>query len=177
MTNFTLDTFATHLTRTFVPRCPQDCRPSAVMDTDEKGRTVLDFTLPNPHDLRHSVSLRASGYKGSVTLCTLWFGQAEVTAALDAEDAVPAITEIIDGHIVAIVRYKNRDAFDDRRKGSGKPGAGQAEWLYQLPEDEAALAAMQDKLRTPAGLWNKLSGTLTGVFEVYNWERSEVMER
>ncbi len=177
MSHFTLDSFATHLTRTFASCCAPGESPHAVIDTDEKGRPVLEFTLPNPHDPRHSISLTAGSYKGSVSLCTLWFGQVEVTGALEAEAAVPAIEEIVAGSIVAIARYKTREAYDDRRKGSGKPGAGQAEWLYQLPDDAEALAAMLRRLETPAGIWNKISGTLTGVFEAYSWTMSEVFER
>ncbi len=177
MTNFTLDSFATHLTRTFAPYSASGNPPRVVTDTDEKGRTVLQFTLSNPHDARHSVSLEAGAYKGSVSYCTLWFGQVEITGAMKPEDAVPAIEEILAGNIVAIARYKTRDAYDDRRKASGKPGAGRAEWLYQLPDDAEALSSMKERLAAPAGLWNKIAGTMTGVFEVYDWETTAVFER
>ncbi len=174
---FTLDSFSTHLTRAFAPRCAPGDAPRAVTDTSDKGKAILEFYLPNPHDLRRSVSLTASDNHGTITSCSLWFGQVEISSNLSPEDAVPAIEEIIAGHIVAIIRYKNRNAYDNRRKGSGKPGAGRAEWLYQLPDDASALAAMTETLRTPAGLWNKLSGTLTGVFEIYGWDSIEVLER
>ncbi len=177
MSHFTLDSFATHLSRTFAPRCAPGDAPRAVTDTDEKGRTVLDFTLPNPHDARHSISLMANSTRGTVTMCSIWFGQVELAAAMQPEDVIPAIEEVLAGRIVAIARYKTRDAYDDRRKGSGKPGAGQAEWLYQLPDDAEALSAMQQRLRTPASLWNRIAGTMTGVFELYSWEDTEIFER
>ncbi len=177
MSNFTLDSFAVHLTRTFSRVCAPGESPRAVVDTDEKGRSVLDFYLPNPHDPRRSVSLTASSYRGSVTMCSLWFGQVEIAAALKPEDAVPAIEEILAGNIVAIARYKTRDAYDDRRKGSGMPGAGRSEWIYQLPDDAEELDKMLRRLRTSASLWDKVSGTMTGVFEVYRWESAEVFQR
>ncbi len=172
MSHFTMESLATHLTRTFSSRSGGEVA-RAVTDTDPKGKPVLEFTLSNPHDARHSVSLTASSYKGSVSLCSLWFGQVEVTAALDPEDAVPAIEEILAGNIVAIARYKSRDAYDDRRKAS----SGGTQWMYQLPDDADALAAMTERLRTRAGVWDKLAGSMTGVFEVYSWESSEIFER
>ncbi len=177
MSNFTLESFAAHLTGAFPASRIGGGAPTATVDTDDKGRPVLEFYLPNPHDPRRSVSLTAAGYRGTVTACSLWFGQIEVTAALNPEDAVPAMEEILAGNIVAVARYKTRDAYDNRRKGSGKPGAGRAEWLFQLPDDGDELDALVTKLATPAGFWDKLSGSMTGVFEVYRWDSAEVFER
>ena len=81
--------------------------------------------------------------------------------------------EILSDNIVAIVRYKNRDAYDDCRKVSTAP----MEWLYQMPDDEAELAAMLEKLKKPAAFFEKVSGKYVGVFEVYRWSGSEVIER
>ncbi len=173
MSNFTVDSFATHLTRTLCRHCAPGEAPRAVADTDAKGRPVLEFTLPNPHDPRYSVSLTASTYKGSVSLCTLWFGQVEITGALDPEQAIPAIEEIVAGNLIAVARYKTRDGYDGRRKAS----SGGIQWMYQLPDDAEALAAMKEKLRSPAGLWDKLTASMTGVFEVYSWESAEIYER
>ncbi len=173
MANFTPDTFAEHLTRTFASRTPHGMPPRVVADTDEKGRPVLEFTLPNPHDARHSVSLTASTYKGAVSLCALWFGQVEITAALNPADAVPAIEEILAGNIVACARYKSRDAYDARRKAS----SGTARWVYQLPDDAEQLAAMTRKLAEKANPWERFVGSMTGVFEVYAWASTEVFER
>ncbi len=173
MSHFTLDSFATHLCRTFASRCAPGETARAVSDTDGKGNPILDFTLPNSHDARHSVSLTANTYKGTVSLCTLWFGQVEVTAALDPEDAVAAIEEIIAGHLVAVARYKNHNAYEARRRA----GSGKSQWLFQLPDDAGALSAMTERLSRPAGLGERISGRMTGVFEVFRWESSEIFER
>ncbi len=173
MSNFTIDGFAAHLCRTFAPLCMPGDPPRAVTDHDEKGRPILEFTLTNPHDPRHSVSMTASSYKGSVSLCSLWFGQVEITAALDPEDAVPAIQEILSGRLIAVARYKTREAYDARRKAS----SGGIQWMYQLPDDEAAYTAMMEKLRRPAKFSEKLTAGMTGVFEVYRWSDTEVIER
>ena len=139
----------------------------------DKGEETLEFILPHPEDGRFSVSLTVSERKGFAGTCTLRFGQAEVASALDPEVAVAAIEEVISDRIVAIVRYKDRDAYDDCRKVSAAP----MEWLYQMPDDEAELAAMLEKLKKPAGLLEKISGKYVGVFEVYRWGGSEVIER
>ena len=173
MPQFTLPEYAALLTRTFTPRFPRDNRPRAVSDTTDKGEETLEFILPHPEDGRFSVSLTVSGRKGFAGTCTLRFGQAEVASALDPEVAVAAIEEVISDRIVAIVRYKNRDAYDDCRKVSTAP----MEWLYQMPDDEGALTAMLEKLKKPAAFFEKVSGKYIGVFEVYRWSGSEVIER
>ena len=173
MPQFTLPEYAALLTRTFTPRFPRDNRPRVVSDTTDKGAEILDLTLPHPEDGRFSVSLTVSGRKGFAGTCTLRFGPAEVASALDPEVAVAAIEEVISDRIVAIVRYKNRDAYDDCRKVSTAP----MEWLYQMPDDEAELAAMLEKLKKPASFMEKVSGKYVGVFEVYRWGGSEVIER
>ncbi len=173
MPQFTLTEYASLLTRTFTPRFPRDNRPRAVSDTTDKGEEVLEFILPHPEDGRFSVSLTAHVQRDLVAYCELRFGQAEVASRLDPEESLEAIEEILADNIVAIVRYKNRDAYDDCRKVSAAP----MEWLYQMPDDEAELAAMLEKLKKPASFMEKVSGKYVGVFEVYRWGGSEVIER
>lgn len=173
MPQFTLPEYAALLTRTYTPRFPRDNRPRVVSDTTDKCEEILDLTLPHPEDGRFSVSLTAHTLRGAVAFCELRFGQAEIASRLDPEEALAAIEEILADNIVAIVRYKNRDAYDDCRKVSASP----SEWLYQMPDDEAELAAMLEKLKKPAAFFEKVSGKYTGVFEVYRWSGSEVIER
>ena len=173
MPQFTLTEYAALLTRTFTPRFPRDNRPRAVSDTTDKGEEILEFILPHPEDRRFSVSLTAHSRQETVTFCELRFGQAEVASRLDPEEAMAAIEEILADNIVAMVRYKNRDAYDDCRKVSAAP----VEWLYQMPDDESALQAMLEKLKRPAGLLEKVSGRYVGVFEMYRWSGSEVISR
>ena len=165
MSHFTVDQFATHLERTFGGH--------AVTDTDAKGQVVLNFHISNPNEPRHPITMTAHEYRGSVTLCSLWFGQVEVSRALDPTDLTPAIEAILRGEIVAVARYKNRDAFDDRRRVE----RGRSAWLYQIPDDTEALEAMKKKLGTPASLGERISGRMTGFFEVYDWTLSSVFER
>ena len=173
MPTFTPDEYAALLTRTFTPRFPRDCRPRAASDVTDKGIPVLEFLLPNPEASQRSITLSACERRGMVESCSLRFGEAEIAGAMDPADAVAAVEEILAGNIVAIVRYKNRDAYDNHRKVSTAP----MEWLYQLPDDEAALTAMMEKLKKPAAFFEKVSGKYTGVFEVYRWSGSEVIER
>lgn len=173
MTQYTLEEYAALLTRTYVPRFPRDNRPRAVSDTTDKGEEILEFILPHPENPRFSVSLTAYARKGFVSSCALRFGQAEVASRLDPDEAISAMDEVISDNIVAIVRYKNRDAYDDCRKVSNAP----MEWLYQMPDDEGELTAMLEKLKKPAGFLEKVSGKYVGVFEVYRWSGSEVIER
>ncbi len=173
MSNFTAEGFAAHLIRTFTPRLPRGYAPRATPDTDDKGREILLVTMPNPHDPRHSVALTATCRGEAVTTCALWFGAVEVTGALDPADAVAAVEEILAGNLVAIVRYKNRDAYDACRKASAIP----SQWLYQMPDDTDELSRMTARLSAKPGLVDRLTGHLVGVFEMYDWERTEIMER
>jgi hypothetical protein len=173
MPTYTLDEYAALLTRTFTSRFPRDCRPRAVSDVTDKGIPVMEFLLPHPEASQRSIILSACERRGFVECCSLWFGEAEIADAMDPTDAIAAIEEILADHIVAIVRYKNADAYDNHRKISTAP----MEWLYQMPDDEAELTAMLEKLKKPAAFFEKVSGKYIGVFEVYRWSWSEVIER
>ncbi len=173
MSQYNPEQYAQTLVQAISPLLPPDARPRVIRDTNEKGAPVLELVVPNPTEPRHAVSLTVSIFRGAVDRCALRFGQVEVSAALDAEDAIPAIREILAGRIVAVARYKTRDAYDGRRMAS----YGFIQNLYQLPDDEDALAALREKLARPATAWDKLMGKLTGVFEVYTWDTSEAVER
>lgn len=172
MTQYTLEEYAALLTRTYAPRLPRDNRPRTVTDTIDKGERCLEFILPHPMDGRFSVSLEVRTYKGLASEFILFFGQVKVAKLLDPEEAMAALNEVIEDRIVAIVRYKNQDAYENRRKAP-EP----SEWLYQIPDDTEALSRMTQRLERPAGFVEKLSRTYTGVFELYRWSESRILTR
>jgi len=172
MPHYTPEEYAALLPRTYAPLCPRDNRPRTVTDAIGHGETCMEFILPHPEDGRFSVSLEARTYKGTVSEFTLFFGQVKVAKLLDPEEAMAAINEIIEDRIVAIVRYKNQNAYDNRRKAP-EP----SEWLYQLPDDEETLSRMTQRLRRPAGLIERLNKAYTGVFELYRWSCSQTFSR
>lgn len=171
MPQYTPEEFASLLTRTYAPH-----RPRVVWDTNDKGTKILEFILPHPTEPRLSVSLQSQAARGYADTCSLRFGQAEITGYLDPNNAIPAIDEIIGDRLVAILRYKNQDAYDSHRP-TGKAG----QWLYQITDDEdddtPALEKMLARLKSPAGLMDKLSGKTVGVFEVLRWSGSEILKR
>ena len=173
MAQYTPSEYAAYLTRIYTPRFPRENRPRAINDVTERGEAVLEFILPHPEEGRFSASLQAFPYRETVAYCSLRFGQVEVAGRLDPEEAIAAVEEVISDRIVAIVRYKNREAFENHRIAASGP----AEWLYQLPDDEEELSKMMEKLKKPATFLEKLSGSHTGVFEVYRWSGCEVLER
>ena len=173
MAQYTIPEYAALLTKTYAPRFPRDNRPRTVTDVTERGEEVLEFILPHPEEGRFSVSLQAFPYREAVSHCSLRFGQAEVASRLDPDEALSAIEEIIGDRIVAIVRYKNRAAYENHRIAASGP----AEWLYQLPDDGEELERMTEKLKKPATFFEKVSGAYTGVFEIYRWSGREVLER
>lgn len=166
------EAYAALLLRTFSADCPPDDRPRTREDVTDKGEPLLEFLLPHPTELRFSISLEVAIANKTVSHCALRFGQATVAKRLSPEDALSAIREVLDSHIVAIVRYKDGDAYDDHRVAGGH-----SVWLYQLPDGAADLVAMEKKLSSPAGFWDKLRGQMTGVFEVYRWNESKKYER
>ncbi len=170
MPAYTLEEFASLLTKTFA-----SYRPRVIYDTTDKGEDVMEFLIPNPTEPRFSVSLQAKGKHKRVDTCTLWFGQTEIKGQLDPDVVSSAIETILSDELVAILRYKNDDAYDNHRP------ADKAVWLYQLTDDEdddsEALTKMKEKLNTPPSLMEKLSGKLIGIFEVFSWSESEVVRR
>ncbi len=173
MNQYTTEQYAALLLRTFTPRFSRDNAPRVRTDVTDKGEEFIELTLPHPTEPRFSVSLEVSSYKKAVSTCALWFGQAEITGHLDPDKAIPAIEEILDGRIVALVRYKTEVGYDNRRKAS----SGGIQWLYQLPDDETELEAMLTRLRHPAGFFEKITANMTGVFEAYRWDACETIRR
>ena len=173
MPQYTAEEYATLLTRTYAPLFAANNRPRIVTDVSDQGAEILELILPHPQNGRFSVCLQASTLHGSVSSCALRFGQAEVASHLEPDEALSAINEVIENRIVAVVRYRNRNAYDNCRKASTSP----SEWLYQTPDDEDSLAALMKKLKKPATFFEKVSGKYTGVFEVYRWSKSEIIER
>ena len=169
MAVYTLDEYATLLARTFAPY-----RPRVIKDVTDKGVEVMEFILPHPQNPRFSVSLQASETRGFVETCALWFGQAEISGRMDVDMVVSAIEEIVSDRVVAVLRYKNQDAFDNHRP-SGK------QWLYQLSDDEdddtPRLEAMKQRLQSPPTFGEKISGQLLGVFEIFSWSEDMVIPR
>jgi hypothetical protein len=172
MPQYTSEEYTAFLTRTYVTRFSRENRPRTVTDVTDKGEEVLEFILPHSEDGRFSVSLQAHIRRGYVSDCALFFGQAEVADRLDPEEAVAAINEVIEDRIIAVVRYKNREAYDNRRKA-----AEPSEWLYQTPDEEDDLSRMLEKLKKPVTFLEKVGGKYTGVFEVYRWSGVEVIDR
>lgn len=170
MPQYTLEEFASILTKTFA-----SYRPRVIYDTTDKGENVMEFLIENPHESRFSLSLQAFSKRKYIDTCALWFGQAEITGRLDPDMAVSALDTIVNDELVAILRYKNEDAYDNHRP------VEKAVWLYQLTDDEdddgAALEKMKQKLASPPSLIDKLSGKLVGVFEIFSWSESEVVRR
>ena len=173
MNRYTPAEYTALLNRTFLPRFPRDNRPRLICDVNEKGEETLEFILPHPTDGRFSASLLAVCSGGFVSSCTLHFGQALVAVDLNPEEALDAVTEVIEDRIVAVIRYKNAEAYENHRKISRSP----SQWLYQLPDHEEALSDMIEKLRSPASLFDQISGKYVGVFEFYRWSESWVQKR
>lgn len=169
MPQYTLEEFASLLTRTFA-----SYRPRVIYDTTDKGEDVMEFLIENPYEPRFSVSLQARGKRRYTDVCTLWFGQAEISGHLDPDLAPSAIDTILNDELVAILRYKNEAAYEDHRLSGHQ-------WLYQLTDDEdddgEALEKMKQKLLTPPSLVDKLGGKTVGVFEIFSWSESQVVKR
>jgi hypothetical protein len=172
-TQYTLEEYAALLNRTFTPRFPKDSRPRIVTDKTDKGAEILEFILPHPEDGCFSVSLQVNSCNSHVSTCSLRFGQAEIASSLTPEDAPAAIEEIIEDRIVAVVRYKNQEAYENHRKVSTSP----TEWIYQMPDDEVNLNRMLERLQKPASPLERISGKYTGVFEIYRWSGHQLLKR
>lgn len=173
MPSYTPEEYASLLTKRFSPCFPREDRPRILKDSTDQGTELLELLLPHPQNRRFTASLVAHIKGGLVDFCEVRFGATEVASHLKPEEAPLALEEILSDRIVAVVRYKNRQAYDDRRKSNASP----MEWLYQLPDDEAALSAMLERLKKPVSLPERILGRYLGVFEVYRWSESEVIER
>ena len=173
MSPYTPDEYAALLARTYTPRFPRDDRPRILRDVDDKGQDTLELILPHPEDACFSVSLTAYSDKGLISSCSLRFGRADVAKSLEPDEALDAIEEILSDRIVAIVRYKDQEAYENHRKVSTAP----TEWLYQMPDHEEALEAMLRELERPATFLDKLVGRKVGVFEVYRWSENRLYKR
>ena len=169
MPRYTLEEFASLLTKKFA-----SFRPRVTYDVTDKGAKTMEFLIENTSAPRFSVSLQAMTKQKLVESCTLWFGQAEISGMMNPDMAPSAIETIIDGDLVAILHYKNQDAYENHR-----PSGHQ--WLYQLTDDEdddsEDLEKMKQRLASPPSLAEKLGQKYTGVFEIYSWDHAEILNR
>ena len=162
--------FISTLTRTFAAY-----RPRTVRDVTEKGQPVLQMVIPNETYPRYSLSIDVTEYGRDMSV-SLWFGQTEITSRLPQDDAASAITEFLEDRMVTVARYKNRDAYDDRRPMEKAR-------VYQLPvekedgEGESELDRLLARLAKPATWIDRLLARDTGVFEIARWSDVQIVER
>ena len=148
-------------------------RPRTITDVNAKGRRVLECIIPHPTEPRFSISLQAEDRNGYVEFLTLWFGQARLPYSVPTYEVFEYIEPIVNDQAVAIVRYKNRRAYDNHRQATD----AYSQWFYYLDGESAAYERMMEKLSTPASSWERFSGRYVGVFEIIRWSGSEVLER
>ncbi|MBE6586210.1 MAG: hypothetical protein E7645_06780 [Ruminococcaceae bacterium] len=167
---YTQEALATQLQKIFAGH-----RPRVIYDVTDKGENIMEFLIENPHNPRFSIVFQAQGRHQQVDVCTLRFGQAEIKGMMEPEMVPSAITTILNDELVAIVQYKNDEAYDNRRS------IPNLEWLYQLTDDEdddsTALEKMKQKLSAPPSFFDKLRGNMIGIFEIFSWSSSEIIKR
>ncbi len=164
-----LQELTTALTRTFAPH-----RPTIHEDVTDKGESISLFVIPHPTEPRYAVTAEAKETRGNL-ICALWFGSVEIAKAIPADQIAAAMEEILSDRIVAVVKYKNRDTYDDRH-----PSGWQK--LFQITDDrdndEGALASLLARLETPPTFIDRLPGGIgAGVFEVARWSGVRLIER
>jgi hypothetical protein len=131
------------------------------------------MVIPNEAYPRYSLSLDVTEYGRELSV-SLWFGQTEITDRLPEDDAVRAIAEFLEDRIVTVARYKNRDAYDDRRPMEKAR-------IYQISMDDGEgqgdIDRLLARLETPATWLDRLLARDTGVFEIARWTDVRVVER
>lgn len=167
---YTQEALASLLLKTF-----SGYRPRIIYDVTDKGEEVMELLIENPREPRFSIAFQAIGKRKQVDTCTLRFGQAEITGILEPDMAAPAIATILRDELVAVVQYKNDEAYDNRRP------LPKASRLFQLTDDEdddsQELEKLKQRLSAPPSLMEKLTGKYIGVFEIFCWNESHIIRR
>lgn len=148
--------------------------PSVNEDVTDKGENVALFVIPHPTEARYSVAIEAKESYEHLS-CALWFGSVAIASAIPAEQISAAVEEILSDRIIAIVKYKNQDTYDDRHP------MGWTRVFQITPDedsDEAALNSLLSRLETPPTWIDRRPGGLgTGIFEVARWSGVTVIDR
>lgn len=151
-------------------RSLQNHAPSVQWDTDAENRDMRILTIRNPYNERWSLQYtcpvepdRRGELYGS-----LWFGAVEITGYLSAEEALDTIQAVLNGHITAVQRFRNRDAQVNHHP------SGFCKVFLTAPDgdDDEALAALRERLARPVTFWERLTGTYVGIFEFANWQQT-----
>jgi hypothetical protein len=147
--------------------------PTVVSDMDEQGRDILLLTIRNPNDERWSLQFLCPNDAQAQRALrgTLWFGAVKITDYLSAEEACGTIQAVLDGNVTAVLRYRDGEALSDHHP------SGLQKVFLTAPAggDDAALAALRAHLQSPVTLRDRLGGTYIGIFELANWQNSEII--
>ena len=152
--------------------------PTVTRDHTDRGAELLQFLIPNPQFPAYGVSYEAEQDRGGDITGQLWFGQCELSGNLPAVDAIPALSSVLSGEIVTVIRFKNQTTFEDRHP------SGQ-QWVFQiLPDGEdgddsdgAAFTALLARLNSPISLRDRVSGVHIGIFEIARWDEVNIIRR
>lgn len=149
--------------------------PTVTADTDAQGRESSILTIRNPRDSRWSLQFICPNQpdRQGELYGSLWFGAVEITGYLSAGEAGDTIQAVLNGEMTCVLRYRNEDALNDHR-----PSGWQKVFLTSpAGDDDAALAALRARLRTPVTIRDRLSGTYIGIFEFANWRENDIITR
>lgn len=143
-------------------------------DVSDKGEPVTLFVIPHPTEARYGVAVEAKETKAGIR-CALWFGSVLIAPVIPDDQILAAVEEILSDRIVAVVKYKHRDAYDDRH-----PSGWQK--VFQLTRDhdsdEGAFRALMTRLTAPPTFADRLpGGPGIGVFEIARWSSVSVVDR
>ncbi len=147
--------------------------PTVNEDVNGKGEAVTLFVIPHPTEARYGVAVEAKEAKGRIT-CALWFGSVLIASVIPDDRIIDAAREILADRIVTVVKYKHRDAYDNRHPSGW-------EKVFQITDDsdsgEGALTSLLSRLEAPPTFGDRLPGGLgIGVFEIARWNDVKIME-
>lgn len=150
--------------------------PTVTADTDAQGRESSILTIRNPRDSRWSLQFICPNQpdRQGELYGSLWFGAVEITGYLSAREAGDTIQAVLNGEMTCVLRYRNEDALNDHR-----PSSGWRKVFLTSPagDEDAALAALRARLRTPVTIRDRLAGTYIGIFEFANWRENDIITR
>ena len=150
--------------------------PTVTADTDAQGRESSILTIRNPRDSRWSLQFICPNQpdRHGELYGSLWFGAVEITGYLSAGEAGDTIQAVLNGEMTCVLRYRNEDALNDHR-----PSSGWRKVFLTSPagDEDAALAALRARLRTPVTIRDRLAGTYIGIIEFANWRESDIITR
>ena len=146
--------------------------PRVRVDSTEDGEECAELVIPASSEggLEVSVMILQQDDEQRIT-GDVWLGGTVVGEGVPEENIFDAVNAVLEDNVIAVRSYRN-----EKRYESKQPFFVRIFWI-DSDEDTAAFKKLEDKLRAPATLAEKIFSARRGIYEISKRSGAEVIRR